>query len=74
MSDSRPNLLGGTAREPRSTTTPTSFPAGWPGRSRRINTALAALAERAINERWHLNAEGSARYDIERERIMRENT
>ena len=73
MSD-RQNLLGGTAREPRSNTTPTSFPAGWPGRSRRINTALAALAERAINERWHLNAEGSARYDIERERIMRENT
>ena len=55
-------------------TTASTFPAGWPGRSRRINTALAALAERAITERWHLNAEGSARYDIERERIMRENT
>ena len=73
MSDSRPNLLGGTAREPRSTTTPTSFPAGWPGRSRRINTALAALADRATTEGWHLTPEGSERYDRERERIMREN-
>ena len=54
-------------------TSPSYFTAGWPNRTRRINEALAALAERAINERWHLNAEGSARYDIERERIMREN-
>ena len=53
---------------------PGFFTAGWPNRSRRINEALAALAERAIAERWHLNAEGSARYDRERERIMRENT
>ena len=55
-------------------TSPSYFTAGWPNRTRRINEALAALAERAINERWHLNAEGSARYDIERARIMRENT
>ena len=53
---------------------PSYFTAGWPNRSRRINEALAALAERATTERWHLNAEGSARYDRERERIMRDNT
>ena len=51
-----------------------TWTAGWPGRSRRINTALAALAERATKERWHLTPEGSERYDRERERIMRDNT